>query len=106
MLLIKCLPQCIEDMVVMYLSSDDIQRLGKAYISNYVWLRKKDGTIEEAVKNGNLIGLKYLVERCSIDLKLLENSILIGIKYLFEKDSINTRTYNDEVLRLSVEHRH
>jgi ankyrin repeat protein len=66
--LIEDLTQDLQDMILMYLSSDDINMIGKDRVSEYVWDRKKDKTVEEAAKNGNLVGLKYLLEKYKGDL--------------------------------------
>jgi ankyrin repeat protein len=52
-------PEEIVDQILLYLSTDDILKLGKENVSEYVWLRKKDKTIIQAYKNKNPIGIKY-----------------------------------------------
>jgi hypothetical protein len=39
----------LQDMVLMYLSSDNIRMIGKDNVSDYVWNQKKDRTIMEAM---------------------------------------------------------
>jgi ankyrin repeat protein len=83
-------------MVLINLSSNEIHELGKDKVSEYVWLRKKDKTVEDAAKNGNLIGLTYLVEECKEDIYNKENALEIAsenghlyiVKYL-NKQFIN-----------------
>jgi hypothetical protein len=65
-LLAQLLPQEIEEQVLMYLNSNNIHALGENNIPEYIWLRKKDKTIEDAVESNNLIGLRYLIEQCRI----------------------------------------
>jgi len=67
MILFKWLPDYIEDMIMLYLNSENIQRIGESNLSVYVWLRKKDKTIKEAIENNNLIGLKYLIEHGNVN---------------------------------------
>src|SRR6185436_12998676 len=61
-MLFQDLPLELQDIILSQLDTVDILLLGKRVVSEYVWLRKKDRTITEAAKNGNLVGLKYLVD--------------------------------------------
>ena len=60
----------IEERILMFLDTYTIRMIvenNTFYISDYVWNRKKHICIGEASKNGNLIGLKYLVEKCMLN---------------------------------------
>src|SRR6478736_4287064 len=59
------LPYEIKEMILMHLDTYTIQMMGEKVVYTYVWERKKDETIEEAVKNNNLVGMKYLIEICT-----------------------------------------
>jgi ankyrin repeat protein len=76
--LIENLTQELQDMVLLNLSLYDINKISKDKVSEYVWLRKKDETIKDAAKNGNLIGLKYLIEECNANIYDEEKALEIA----------------------------
>jgi hypothetical protein len=82
--LLEWIPYEIEEKILMYLSPDNIRTIGKDNVSEYVWCRKKHRSIDNAARDGNLIGLRYLAEICGD----------------------NIHIYNDEALRLSAENGH
>jgi ankyrin repeat protein len=102
-----------KDTELLKLSFDEIHELGKDNVSEYVWLLKKDKTIEDAVKNDNLIGLKYLVEECNVKIPDKEEALQIAaengyidiVEYLIENDA-DINACNDIALRSSVEKGH
>src|SRR6185436_4861844 len=59
----RLLPFPIEviEMILMYLDPYEIHIISEKHVPYYVWQCKKDRTIEEAVLNHNLIGLKHLI---------------------------------------------
>jgi hypothetical protein len=59
--LLDYFPQEIVDNIMMYLDTQDIQKIGEKNVSEFVWLRKKDKNWIEACKNNNIIGFHYLI---------------------------------------------
>ena len=58
----KCgLPIDILDKIFLYSSSSDVINW-KDLVSEYVYLRKKDPTLKQAIENNNLIGVKSFLE--------------------------------------------
>jgi ankyrin repeat protein len=113
----KKLPQEINDMILMKLSTRDIRRIGRDRISDYVWWRKCHGTIEEAVREGNLIGVKYLirdhlktrmekVEFITILFQSIDNGHLHIFKYLIEKYEVNINIDNCYLLIRGIKSGH
>jgi ankyrin repeat protein len=115
MSLFKHLPVEINIIILMNLNSDDIHKIGKEKIPEYVWLRKEYNNVEEAARNGNLICMKYLIEEQKIDIRnnnnyALNSSIRGGhlnvVKYLVEERGANIHRDNNSALQISVKNGH
>jgi hypothetical protein len=115
MLQIKKLPYEIEEIILMYLDTCTIRMIGKDNLSEYVWLRKKDQTVKDAARDGNLIGLKYLVEHCyaNINTPLDDYALILSagnghlemVKYLVEHGA-DIHKNDDEALSVSAGNGH
>ena len=107
MISLKLLPYELEEKILMYLDSDDIYRLVNIHyaIPEYVWLRKKHKTVEDAAKAGNIIGLKYLIDQGANHTCVLRWCVMCGhlniVKYLVER-GYQLHVHNDYILRWSV----
>jgi ankyrin repeat protein len=118
--LIEGLTQELQDMVLMNLSSDDIRMIGKdstydkiSNVSDYVWERKKDRTVMEAILNNNLLGLKCVIENQNIrkvNNLSLQLSAMLGnldiIKFLVDRYNIDLNENDNIVLLLSAKYGH
>jgi hypothetical protein len=109
MLLID-LPQEIKDMIMLHLDKTDILNLCDLGISAYVWSRKTDRTLIQACKNGNMTGVRYLVDDVYSHIQLaLRFSIEYGhlniIKYLVKRGA-NIRANDNYVLRRCIRNRY
>jgi Ankyrin repeats (3 copies) len=61
------LPHELKEIILMHLDTFTIRMIGKPTVPEYVWWRKCHETINEAASNGNLIGLRYLIDIKDID---------------------------------------
>jgi ankyrin repeat protein len=103
----------VEDILIS-LNSDDICKLGRDNVPDYIWLIKKDKTIEEAAKNGNLIGVKHFIDlgtdiHIDNDVALrrsAENGHLFMVKYLVEHYGAAVNATNNEALQVSAKNGH
>src|SRR6185436_15296859 len=106
------LPLELKEIIMLYLDIEDMLELDVSDISDYVLLRKKHKTINDAARNGNLIGLKYLIKRgLSFDIKHIlqlsaDNGHLEVVKYLIEKHNADIHADNDAALWLSARDGH
>src|SRR6185436_3184044 len=100
--------------ILMDLTNEEVRRLGRDNLPDYVWLTKKDKTIGDAAKNGNLIGLKYFIDQGTsihtdndIAIRLsAEYGHLFIVKYLVERYKADIHAYNSYALRKSAENGH
>jgi hypothetical protein len=107
-MLIQDVPLEIIDMIMLCLDQQDILELIDFGLSEYAWLRKKDLTFLEACKNGNLTGVRYLLEN-KLDTNIqgaLCYSIIYGhlhiVKYL-TKEHADINTNERAVLHINDE---
>ena len=66
MRLLQWLPLEVEEQILWYLDSDNLRNLGETNIPEYIWIRIKHKTIEEAIKDNNSVGVKYLIDHGAI----------------------------------------
>jgi ankyrin repeat protein len=111
--LIESLTPDLQDMILMYLSSDNIRMIGEDNVSDYVWNQKKDRTIMEAILNNNLLGLKHVIASQGIRkvyTASLQLSAMLGnldiIKFLVNRCNMNVNNSDNIVLLLSANHGH
>jgi hypothetical protein len=114
----KDLPNEIRDMIMMHLDTCTIYMMGERYVSPYVWARKKDPTLHDAIKAGNLLGAKYLIEyhidnfteheygKCSEYSHALQLSTKYGridiLNYLINEHSTDIHADQNNILLLSA----
>jgi len=104
----------VTEMILMHLDFNNIRIISEEYVSEYVWLRKKNKTIKEAVLNGNLIGLKYLIKNQNINIHSISSLALqlsamfgyLDIFYFLVENGADIHINNDIALRLSAKYGH
>jgi hypothetical protein len=103
-----------EEDILASLDPDNVRKLGRDNVPDRIWLIKKDKDIEEAAKNGNLIGLKHFIDNgtdvhINSDAALrrsAEYGHLFMVKYLVERHGAAVSANNDEALQLSTRNGH
>jgi Ankyrin repeats (3 copies) len=84
--LIGTLPPEIRDKILIKFSTEEILNIGRDKAGEYVWWRKCHKTVDQAIKYGNLIGMKYLIDlkywTGQNHLGMHSNNIIDGVDYI------------------------
>jgi ankyrin repeat protein len=109
-------PYEINEKIFMYLDTTTIHKIGKKNLSEYIWDRKRHETIQNAAKDGNIIGLKYIIKTRKMILthkdynKALHISITNGYlkiaKCLINEHGAEIYVNMDSILVWCVTHNH
>jgi hypothetical protein len=58
----------LDELILMNLDAHTIQMIGEHDLPKDIWLKKKNGSLREAIQDNNLDGVKYLIESNIINL--------------------------------------
>src|SRR6185436_20236189 len=108
------LPLELKEQILIHLTKQEILELADPAISKYIWLRKKDRDIKDALESGNLIGLRYLVEQKLDDIYKYDYALELSVqsnyfdivKYLVEEQNVDIHVDNNYALQISAGYGH